>query len=202
MSYLTLAKEACIRKTVERSVFIAHAREVKDETAARRFLAEVRAAVPEAAHHCYAYRLGTEKTEIAHYSDDGEPSGTAGRPILGAMRAAGVTNAMIVVARIFGGKKLGIPGLIEAYRSAAAEAIAAAGTRLRTPCSTLEFALPYDRLAAIRRLASAHGAEELHASYGEHVLLRLRIPKEDEPRFLRDLAGYGLAPSAVLEEDA
>ena len=202
MPYLSLAKETCIRKTVERSIFIAHARGVEDADAARNFLAEVRAAVPEAAHHCYAYRLGTEKAETAHCSDDGEPSGTAGRPILGAMRAAGVTNAMIVVARIFGGRKLGIPGLIEAYRSAAAEAIAAAGTRLRAPSSLLEIPVTYDRLAVIRRLAAAQGVEELHATYAEQVLLRLRIPKEDTPRFLRDLAGHGLAPSAIWEEDA
>lgn len=201
MSYLTLAKEAQIRKVVERSVFIAYARGIKDEAAARSFLAAVRAAVPEAAHHCYAYRLGTEKTEIAHCSDDGEPSGSAGRPILSAIRAAGITNAMVVVARIFGGKKLGIPGLIEAYRSAAAEAIAMAGSRWHTPGFLLEVSVPYDRLAAIRHAASLHAAEELSASYGAEVLLHFKVPKEAETAFLGLLAGWGLSPSAREEED-
>jgi len=194
MPYLTLAKEAKVRKVVERSVFIAHARPVADEAAAREFLAAVRAAVPEATHHCYAYRLGTEKTEVAHYSDDGEPSGSAGRPILAALRAAGVTNAMVVVARIFGGKKLGIPGLIEAYRQAAAEAIAAAGTKEETTGFLLKVSVPYHRLAALRHAATLHGVEEVSADYGTEVLLHLKVPDETAPAFLGLLAGWGLVP--------
>ncbi|MGE5598867.1 MAG: IMPACT family protein, partial [Bacteroidota bacterium] len=118
MPYRTVAKEEIRRCVVRHSVFIARVREVADEAAVRRFLAEVKAAEPAADHHCYAYRLG-DQGQFAHSSDGGEPAGTAGRPILGALVAAGVTNAMVVVTRYFGGRKLGIPGLAEAYRSAA-----------------------------------------------------------------------------------
>ncbi|NLG85264.1 MAG: hypothetical protein GX493_11810, partial [Firmicutes bacterium] len=106
-----------------------------------------------------------------------------------------------VVARIFGGKKLGIPGLIEAYRSAAAAVIAAAGTKQEVPGFLLEVTVPYDRLAALRHAASLHHAEELSAVYGPEVLLRFKVPEEAKTAFLGLLAGWDLVLSTEKEEN-
>lgn len=192
MAYLTLAAEAVCRLIISRSIFIARAREVADDNAVRAFLAEVKEADPKADHYPYAYRLGEGERAVNHCSDAGEPGGTAGRPILGALQAAGVTNAAVIVARYFGGKKLGIPGLIEAYRAAAAEALAKAGTVLRAPCSLMTLAIPYDRIETVRRMALRHHAEILSLEYAEQVGMRLRVPDE-EANGLRDaLAALGI----------
>lgn len=80
---------------------------------------------PKAVHHCYAYRIGTDGLQF-RANDDGEPSGSAGRPILGQIDSAGLTNVLVVVVRYFGGTLLGVPGLINAYKTAAADSLAAA----------------------------------------------------------------------------
>ena len=163
-----------------------------DETAARAFLAAAKEAEPDADHHCYAYRLGEGNGEITYYSDAGESSGTAGRPMLGALLAAGITNTAIVVSRYFGGKKLGIPGLIDAYRTAANEALAKARTAIRAPSCLIEIALAYGQLEAVRNIARKHGAEETGVTYGSEVALRFRAPLGEKEAFQGDLMALGL----------
>lgn len=104
------------------SKFLAYAYPVADEQEIKKKLKELKAAHPKAVHHCYAYRLGLDGN---HYraNDDGEPSGSAGKPILGQIDSAGVTNVLVVVVRYFGGTLLGVPGLINAYKTATAEAL-------------------------------------------------------------------------------
>ena len=107
------------------SKFIGRAQRLDDEAALPAVLDALRGAHPKARHWCYAYRIGLSGDRW-RANDDGEPGNSAGRPILGQIDAAGVTNVVVVVIRYFGGTKLGVPGLIEAYKSAAAEALAAA----------------------------------------------------------------------------
>lgn len=104
------------------SKFIAFAYPIKSETEVKPILLKLRAEHTKANHFCYAYRLTPDRS-LFRVNDDGEPSGTAGRPILNAMLSADITNILIVVVRYFGGTLLGVPGLINAYKSAAAEAI-------------------------------------------------------------------------------
>lgn len=104
------------------SKFIAYAFPVNDEYAAKEKLKEIKALHPKAVHHCYAYRLGVDGNNF-RANDDGEPSGSAGRPILGQIDSAHVTNVVVVVVRYFGGTLLGVPGLINAYKTATAEAL-------------------------------------------------------------------------------
>lgn len=108
------------------SRFLAFVFPVGDVAGIKERLKELRKAHPKATHHCYAYRLGTSGNDWRAV-DDGEPSGSAGRPILAAIDSAGITAALAVVVRYFGGTLLGVPGLIAAYRGAAAEAIGGAG---------------------------------------------------------------------------
>ena len=104
------------------SRFIAYACPVKDMAEFKDRLNEIRKEHPKATHHCFAYRIGLDGNSF-RVSDDGEPSGTAGRPILGQIDSKGLVNVLIVVVRYFGGTLLGVPGLINAYKSAASMAL-------------------------------------------------------------------------------
>ena len=114
-----------IEERIRRSRFIACLAPCRDEAGCRGFLNDIHAAHRDATHNCWAYLLGPHPT-TEYCSDDGEPSGTAGRPILGAVRRSGMVNVMVVVTRYFGGVKLGVRGLIEAYGLAAERVLAAA----------------------------------------------------------------------------
>jgi uncharacterized YigZ family protein len=123
------------------SKFISYAFPVNTEAEAKKYLASVQELHPKAVHHCYAYRLGTDKMSY-RISDDGEPSGTAGRPILNTLYSREITNVLIVVVRYFGGTLLGVPGLINAYKEATESALQAADvvTRHFFSLYTLHFA--------------------------------------------------------------
>jgi uncharacterized YigZ family protein len=125
------------------SKFIGIVLPVHDETEARRKLGEVRNEYHDARHHCFAYVIGSDKS-VVRYNDDGEPSGTAGRPILGQIRSKDLTNVLVVVVRYFGGTKLGVRGLINAYKSSAYEAIKSTRVVVKTidEVYTLHFDYP------------------------------------------------------------
>ena len=107
------------------SKFIGYAYPVKDEAAIKEKLEYIRQEHPKATHHCYAYRLGLDKNNY-RTNDDGEPNGTAGKPMLGQIDSIGITNTLVVVVRYFGGTKLGVSGLIDAYKETARETLAVA----------------------------------------------------------------------------
>ena len=121
-TYKTLAKQSLGEFKDRGSKFIAYAFSVKTKEEIDQHLYLVKKEHPKACHHCYAYRLGMDKYNF-RANDDGEPSGSAGRPILGQIDSAGLTNTFIVVVRYFGGTLLGVPGLINAYKKSAAHAI-------------------------------------------------------------------------------
>ena len=118
-TYLTLEAAAEAASRERSSKFLAYAYPVRTEEEIREHLDALRKRHFDATHHCYAWRLGP-RGERYRTNDDGEPSGTAGKPILGQLLSAEVTDCLIVVVRYFGGTKLGVPGLIAAYREAAA----------------------------------------------------------------------------------
>lgn len=117
--YLTIDKTASAEYKDRGSRFIAYASPVQSVDDCKIFLQQLKKEHPKAVHHCFAYRLGWEGTQF-RVSDDGEPSGSAGKPILGQIDSKQLTDVMIVVVRYFGGTLLGVPGLIQAYKSSAA----------------------------------------------------------------------------------
>jgi putative IMPACT (imprinted ancient) family translation regulator len=119
---IAAAAEAAIKERQSR--FRAFAYPVTDEAGVKAHLKALRAEFPDATHVCYAFRLGP-RGDIWGLSDNGDPGGSAGRPILGRLMAAGVSDTLVAVVRWFGGKKLGVPGLIAAYKEAAEEVLAA-----------------------------------------------------------------------------
>ena len=123
--YLTLAAPSTGLYSSRGSKFLAYAYPLESESGLNGILQQLRSDHPKARHWCYAYRVGEDHNRW-RANDDGEPSGSAGRPILGQIDAAGLSNVLIVVVRYFGGTKLGVPGLIEAYKTASQEALACA----------------------------------------------------------------------------
>jgi uncharacterized YigZ family protein len=117
--YFTIERTATAEFKDRGSKFLAYAWPVKTVEQVKECLAEVKKEHPKATHHCFAYRLGTDGMQF-RASDDGEPSGTAGKPILGQIDSKQLTDTFVVVVRYFGGTLLGAPGLINAYKSAAA----------------------------------------------------------------------------------
>lgn len=133
------------------SKFIARVYHVNSETQIKEHLAQLRKEFYDARHHCYAYQLGFDKSAY-RVNDDGEPSGTAGRPIFGQIQSFDLTNVLIVVIRYFGGTKLGIGGLINAYRSATKEAIENNKIETRTINEVYKINYPYPCMNEVMKI--------------------------------------------------
>lgn len=153
--YRTITAESIGEFKDRGSKFIAYAYPAYNEQDCQRFLESVRKLHPKARHHCYAYRLGLDKNNY-RANDDGEPSGTAGRPILGQLDSYDVTNVIIIVVRYFGGTLLGTSGLINAYKNSAADALEKAEIMERIVediyILTFDYALMSNVMNAIKKL--------------------------------------------------
>lgn len=133
------------------SKFLAFACPVETEDQAKERIAALRKEYFDARHHCYAYRIGLDGATW-RANDDGEPSSTAGRPILGQLLSAELSDILVVVVRYFGGVKLGVPGLIKAYKTATAEALAAARVVEKTACATCRIRFDYTRMNDVMKI--------------------------------------------------
>ena len=142
MAYRTVKQPGEAELVIKRSRFIGRCFPVADEQEALRLLEQVRRQHWDATHNCYAYSVGVSGA-CARYSDDGEPSGTAGLPMMEALRRSGVTDALVVVTRYFGGILLGAGGLVRAYSAAAAAAVRSAGEVEMRECVRLSLETPY-----------------------------------------------------------
>ncbi len=150
-SYRTIAGAAEAIYKEKSSKFLAYAYPVQSEEQIRALVEALHKKYYDATHHCYAWRLGP-KGEAFRANDDGEPSGTAGKPILGQLLSHELTDCLIVVVRYFGGTKLGVSGLIAAYRESAAEAIAAAQIIERTVDRLIRFEFSYLSMNDVMRI--------------------------------------------------
>lgn len=164
-TYSTIAEPAEGLYREKGSRFLAYAFPVQSEQEVKRHVEAIRQEHYGARHHCYAYRIGKDGARF-RANDDGEPSGTAGKPILGQLLSAGLTNVLMVVTRYFGGTLLGTSGLIAAYRSAAAAAVANARVVQRTWDVELSAAFPYARLNEVMRLVKEEQLRVLSQDFG------------------------------------
>lgn len=166
----TLAAPASHLSEVRHSRFLAQAATANEPAAAMAFIAQ--ASDPDASHNCWAWRIGQDYRS----SDDGEPAGTAGRPILAAIDGQGYDRIAVVVTRWFGGIKLGAGGLVRAYGGAAAECLRLARRQPLVEMAALELACAFEDLGTVHAALLAHSAEktsERFAADGAHLLLRL-----------------------------
>ena len=178
--YLTLSGPGETELTEKRSRFLGHARPVESEEEARAFIAEMKKKYYDARHNCWCYSIrdGAER-----YSDDGEPQGSAGIPMLEVLRRRGVTNAGCVVTRYFGGVLLGTSGLLRAYTRSTADALNAAGISVVRRWVETELPCTYAQMERIKLEAAAAGGIVADVEYGANVTLRVLVPEEQSEGF-------------------
>lgn len=165
----------------KRSKFLAFAIPVRSVDEVKQIVAEYQKKYYDARHVCYAYMLGAERTEF-RANDNGEPSGTAGKPILGQINSNELTDILVIVVRYFGGVKLGTSGLIVAYRLAAAEAISAADVIEKTVDEDITFFFEYPFMNDVMRIVKEESPEIISQTYDSDCSMTLRIRKSAMPK--------------------
>lgn len=160
------------------SRFIGTAGYTASVAAARAFIAQVRAEFPDATHHCYAYLIGYGASVTAGMSDDGEPAGTAGRPMLAVLRGANLGNVTVVATRYFGGTLLGTGGLVRAYGDTVRAVLAVLSRGERVELQPLRARMAYSAYAAARRVLEQAGASIDQEEFGAEVLIVARLPAD------------------------
>ncbi len=161
---------------VVNSTFIGSANYTPGVEAARAFIAAIRAEMPDARHHAYAYLVGTGDSHCAGMSDDGEPSGTAGRPMLAIVRGSGLGDVAVVVTRFFGGTLLGTGGLVHAYSDATRAVLDVLPRTMRVERHTLHLSVAYRDYATARRLLDEHDAHIEDETFADCVTLHVALP--------------------------
>ena len=180
-TYKTIVAPAEGIYTEKRSKFIAIALPVRTVDEVKGWLDTYQKKYYDARHVCYAYMLGPERKDF-RANDNGEPSGTAGKPILGQINSNGLTDILIIVVRYFGGIKLGTSGLIVAYKAAAAEALAAAEVVEKTVDECIRFWFEYPFMNDVMRVVKEEGPEIVEQGYDMDCRMTLRIRSSLMPR--------------------
>lgn len=181
--YETLPRDtpATIEIEIQRSKFLAFAARADTETAARAVIDSQKRLYPDARHHCSAYTyLPPQANPVRRSSDDGEPSGTAGRPMLEVLVGTGLQNVAVVVTRYFGGIKLGTGGLVRAYSGAVAEVLAAASRVQVTTRPVVSFEVALTQAPAVEAWLRGRGVKPLGIDWSQQATFRLVLPDEDK----------------------
>ena len=160
------------------SKFIAFACPVNTEEEAKKILADVRKEYHDACHHCYAYQIGYDKS-IWRANDDGEPSGTAGKPILNQIKSKDLTNIFIVVVRYFGGILLGVPGLINAYKSATIEALNNSKIITKTVNEIYEVNYDYPVMNDVMKILKDKGLDIIYTDFSLKCNVVFKVRKNE-----------------------
>ena len=185
--YVTVDGEGVHETEVSRSRFVCALAPAATEEEARAFIARVRAEHPGATHHCWAYVIGADGS-VQKASDDGEPGGTAGTPMLQMLTRREIRYAVAVVARYFGGTKLGAGGLIRAYGGAVGEALDTVGTRVRQRYRMITVTVDHQRAGRLENDLRTSGRAVQEVTYGEEVTIELGVPEAEVGAFRRWLA--------------
>ncbi|MFC2476406.1 MAG: YigZ family protein [Catonella sp.] len=203
MSYKTVKKDAFAETEIKKSRFLAHIAEVKSEEEAEALIKETKKKYYDASHSCSAYILNSDKG-IRHSSDDGEPSGTAGKPILDVISGAGLSNVIVIVTRYFGGTELGTGGLVRAYSGATAEVLKNSEIVEVTDARLTEFVIDYGLLPKLQHICMELGIIIYETEYFEKVKISVLITEKASGKFFKELieitAGMLDENSVVKEE--
>lgn len=192
--------ESYAEYVIKKSKFIARAVHITTEEEAQAYLRDGKKQYWDARHNCYAYRLGMN-SEKQKSSDDGEPSGTAGKPILEVLKNKGLTNTLIVVTRYFGGIKLGTGGLIRAYGTAAVAALDNAIIEDYIDCRILYLQTDYSFLSATERLLPDFEAVITKRDFADFVGLTVEVPEDKADEYLLALRDKTNGTLTVREKD-
>lgn len=179
MSYRTVYQEAEAQQVIQRSKFITHVSPVDSYEEAQAYVSMLKEQYKDATHNVPAVVIG-EKQELQWMSDDGEPQGTSGPPILRMLVEKGLTNLVVVVTRYFGGVKLGTGGLVRAYSSSARMGLDAAGICQVTDGFVMEFVIDYSHLAQINNMEKNHPFRIANIEYTDKINMRVECKEEAE----------------------
>lgn len=201
--YFTVARSARVKIPVGACRFIASVSPCRSTAEARGFIRSVKEEFRDATHNAYAYRLGTGDQAVSYCDDDREPAGTSGLPMLQAIEKAGLTDVAVVGTRYFGGVKLGIGGLIRAYRSCAEEGLKAAGIKKKVKAEELAVRVPYDSVGKLFKAVASRGGELQDVEYDRDVTVKCRIPLSNIKGFVSEVRDItrGRGEIAGLSED-
>ena len=186
MEFRTIKEDGQVQEEIKKSRFICHIKRVTTEDEARNFIQAVKKEHYKATHNCSAFILG-ERSEMKRSSDDGEPSGTAGVPMLGVLENHQLTNVCAVVTRYFGGIKLGAGGLIRAYSSNVALAIKEIGIVHIKEQLGLRIALSYSQYQELPNFLKANHLQEQDTSFTEQVQTTIFVDKDDKDSVIESL---------------
>ena len=199
VEFTSVSKEFRHEYIVDKSRFITTISPCTTEEEAQAFISRINKEFWDATHNCTAYALGP-KQEQQRFSDNGEPSGTAGKPMLEVLKKTGITNVAVVVTRYFGGIKLGAGGLIRAYSHSVAETLGLAPKELHTTRTQLQVTIDYSLYGAVERFLQD---KKLHyeANFGEHVTVTILVPPTDVEGIQKELQdmSHGAATCTILD---
>jgi len=174
--YTTVSGDGRFSFETQGSEFVGYVARASDAEVAEGYVEEVRDDYPDATHHVYAYRVRADPPR-ERYDDAGEPSGSAGKPVLNVLQGEGIENVVAVVVRYYGGTKLGYGGLVRAYSQAAKGALEDAGATQEVPRATVRVEVKYDDSGTARSVIESEGYD-FDADYGETVVFVVRPPRE------------------------
>lgn len=186
MQYLSVNGECVTEKVIEKSRFITTSRHVEGEEQAKAFIAEISAKYRDATHNCYAY-VCDDLGNFLRFSDDGEPQGTAGMPILEVLRSKKLMQTAVVVTRYFGGIKLGAGGLVRAYSGSAAENLEAAQKVRYELCTESVYTVDYPSADGASRFFAERSADVLNTDYSDEVSFTVAVKSACEEDFVSSL---------------
>lgn len=190
--YYTIEQEPVAEFKDRGSRFIAYAFPITTTDTFKIKLQQLKKEHPKAVHHCFAYRIGTDGNQFRS-SDDGEPQGTAGKPILGQIDSRDLTNILIVVVRYFGGTLLGVPGLIHAYKSAAALALQTVPAIKKTITIQLNLQFDYTKMNDLMRTVKQHQGTIQAQQNQLFCRMIVHVPVKEEKTFRNNIEGlYGI----------
>lgn len=196
--YTTVQKEATSEEVIQRSRFIGHIAPISSREEAEAYIRKIRDLHKTATHHVPVYIVG-EQMELQWASDDGEPQGTAGPPILQMLVREGLTNLVCVVTRYYGGTKLGTGGLVRAYTETARQALTASGIHPVRDMILLKVRLPYPLLGKLKNLEQDQPFSIENTAYAQEVDILLRYEREYHERVTGMLADLNSGMPPVLE---
>ena len=200
-SYRVLLSDGEGEYEEKKSRFIAHVRKCTTEEEAAAFIEEMKKKYWDARHNCSAFVIG-KRGELTRCSDDGEPSGTAGRPMLEVLIGSGIRDVAVVVTRYFGGVLLGTGGLVRAYTQAVKEGLMACQTGRMGPGVELLLATDYNGVGKILYLLGQRGLEPLESNYGERVELKVLLPAKQEEAFTREVTEATAGRTMITKKGA
>ena len=186
---MTVFGEHVSEKVIEKSRFITYSAHVESEEEARAFIARIRSEHSLATHVCFAF-VSDKVGNLMRFSDDGEPQGTAGMPILDVIKNKKLFETAVAVVRYFGGIKLGAGGLVRAYSSSASENLSGADIRSLEMCEEIEILVGYTGIDAVQKFFSSHTCTLLSTDYAEDVRFIVTVKKSEVTAFLEGLNDF------------